>query len=120
LVNYRDRLDIIADILVVVSREAKKTQIMYQANLSYKVLQRYLNEIAGAALIRFEDDQQIYRLTGKGQNYLDAYKEYARCSKNMEKRLNDFTAKRKSLQELCLAQSDFFNQQFQTDEPIET
>jgi len=106
LVNYRDRLDIIADILSVVSREAKKTQIMYQANLSYKVLQRYLNEIAGASLIRFEDSQQIYMLTSKGQNYLDAYREYARCSKSMEKRLNDFTVKRKILEELCIAKSD--------------
>ena len=56
MVNYRDRLDIIADILNVVSREAKKTQIMYQANLSYKVLQRYLNEIVDASLVTFENN----------------------------------------------------------------
>jgi predicted transcriptional regulator len=101
LVTYRDRLDIIADILTVVSREAKKTQIMYQANLSYKVLQRYLNEVAGASLIRFEHQNQLYLLTGKGRNYLDAYKEYTRSSKNMEKRFNDFSIKRKTLEELC-------------------
>ncbi|MCL5877787.1 MAG: winged helix-turn-helix domain-containing protein [Candidatus Bathyarchaeota archaeon] len=101
MVSYRDRLDIIADILNVVAREAKKTQIMYQANLSYKVLQRYLNEIAEASLIRFEDNNQIYLLTGKGHEYLDAYKDYARCSKNMEKRLNDFSIKRKILENLC-------------------
>ena len=65
--NYRDRLDIIADILNVVSREAKKTQIMYQANLSYKVLQRYLNEIVQAALVRFETGSQSYMLTFKGK-----------------------------------------------------
>ena len=45
--NYRGKLDIIADILRVVSGNAKKTQIMYQANLSYRVLQKYLAEIAG-------------------------------------------------------------------------
>jgi predicted transcriptional regulator len=39
--NYRDKLDIIADILTVASRNAKRTQIMYQANLSYKVLCDY-------------------------------------------------------------------------------
>jgi len=103
LVNYRDRLDIIADILNVVSREAKKTQIMYQANLSYKVLQRYLTEIIDAALITFQDANQIYLLTGKGHQYLNAYKEYARCSKSMEKRLTDFTTKRKVLENLCPA-----------------
>lgn len=103
MVNYRDRLDIIADILNVASREAKKTQIMYQANLSYKVLQRYLNEIVTASLVRFEDSRQCYLLTGKGHEYLDAYKEYARYSKTMEKRLNDFSTKRKILENLCPA-----------------
>ncbi len=101
LVNYRDRLDIIADILNVVSREAKKTQIMYQANLSYKVLQRYLTEITEASLISFEHVNQSYLLTGKGHEYLVAYKEYSRCSKSMEKRLNDFSTKRKILESLC-------------------
>ncbi len=99
--TYRDRLDIIADILNVVSREAKKTQIMYQANLSYKVLQKYLNEILTASLVNFENNQQYYKLTFKGQEYLDAYKEYSRCSKNMEKHLNDFSTKRKVLENLC-------------------
>ena len=101
MVNYRDRLDIIADMLNVASREAKKTQIMYQANLSYKVLQRYLNEIVTASLVRFEDNKQCYLLTGKGHEYLDAYKEYARYGKTMEKRLNDFSTKRKILENLC-------------------
>ncbi len=103
MVNYRDRLDIIADILNVASKSAKKTQIMYQANLSYKVLQRYLNEIVEASLVRFEDNHQYYLLTLKGQEYLDAYREYARLSKSMEKRLNDFSMKRKILETLCPA-----------------
>ena len=103
LVNYRDRLDIIADILNIASREAKKTQIMYQANLSYKVLKRYLNEIVTASLISFENNKHCYILTGKGLEYLDAYKEYARYSKTMEKRLNDFSIKRKTLENLCPA-----------------
>jgi CHASE3 domain sensor protein len=74
---------------------------MYQANLSYKVLQRYLIEVVDASLIHFEGDQQSYLLTGKGQQYLNAYKEYARLSKSMEKRLNDFSLKRKMLETLC-------------------
>ncbi len=112
MVNYRDRLDIIADILNVVSREAKKTQIMYQANLSYKVLQRYLSEIVEASLVRFVDANQIYLLTTKGNEYLNAYKEYARCSKSMEKRLNDFSTKRKILENLCPAKPQNFLDQY--------
>ena len=54
---------------------------MYQANLSYKVLQRYLNEIVEASLVTFEDANQLYLLTGKGHEYLDAYKEYQDAAK---------------------------------------
>ncbi len=99
--NYRGKLDIIADILVAASRDAKKTQIMYQANLSYKVLMRYLEETIGASLIRFEHGRQCYMLTSKGQEYLDAYREYSRTNKTIEKRLNDFSTKKKILEDLC-------------------
>ena len=74
---------------------------MYQANLSYKVLQRYLAEITDASLVEFEGSNQRYRLTVKGHEYLDAYKDYARCSRNMEKHLYDFSLKKKVLENLC-------------------
>ena len=99
--NYRGRLDIIADILQVVSQNAKKTQIMYQANLSYKVLQRYLKDITTSSLIRFETTAQCYVLTRKGQAFLEAYKDYAKTNKSIEKRLNDVDSKKKNLEELC-------------------
>ncbi len=99
--NYRDRLDIIADILNIASQDAKKTQIMYQANLSYKVLQRYLTETIEASLVTFQNQNQRYKLTYKGQEYIDAYKEYARCTRNMEKHLYDFSIKKKVLENLC-------------------
>ena len=99
--SYRGKLDIIADILNIASRNAKKTQIMYQANLSYKVLQRYLTEIMEASLISFESAKQYYMLTPKGREFLDAYKKYSRTNKSMEKRLNDVCTKRKVLEGLC-------------------
>jgi predicted transcriptional regulator len=99
--SYRSRLDIIADILQVVSQNAKKTRIMYQANLNYKVLQRYLKNIAAASLIDFEATEQCYVLTPKGQDFLEAYKEYAKTNESIEKRLNDVNNKKKCLEELC-------------------
>jgi predicted transcriptional regulator len=99
--NYRGRLDIIADILSVASRSARRTQIMYQANLSYRLMQRYLSEIAGAQLISFEDEKQCYSLTEKGREFLEAYEKYSRTSKYAEKRLNDVATKRRVLEELC-------------------
>jgi predicted transcriptional regulator len=100
--NYRNRLDIIADILQVVSQNAKKTQIMYQANLSYKVLQRYLGDITSASLIRFEIQEQCYVITRKGREFLEEYKDYVRINKRVEKHINDVESKKKNLKELCI------------------
>ena len=99
--NYRGRLDIIADILHVVSGSAKKTQIMYQANLSYRVLQKYLAEIVEASLINFEDKRRCYILTVKGREFLDAYQEYSKTNRQVEKRVNDARTKKDVLEKLC-------------------
>jgi predicted transcriptional regulator len=98
--NYRRKLDIIADILNVASRNPKKTQIMYQANLSFRVLQKYLAELSGACLINFQNETQCYALTHKGQQFLEAYKEYSKTNKHVEKVLNDANSKKANLQKL--------------------
>jgi predicted transcriptional regulator len=105
--SYRGRLEIIADILKVVSRNAKKTQIMYKANLSYRVLQRYLAEVIGASLINFEEKEQYYFLTAKGRKYLANYNDYSKTNKCIEKKLNDARAKEKALCDLC-SKKEFF------------
>lgn len=87
MAKYRSRLQIIADILSVVKRGAKKTRIMYQANLSYKLLRRYLGEVLEAGLIRFGNDD-CYRLTKKGKKFLSRFKEYSERRKSVEERLN--------------------------------
>ena len=99
--SYRGRLDIIADILHVVSQNPKKTQIMYQANLSYKVLTKYLTEVSEASLIDFEHEKRCYMLTAKGREFLETYKEYSRDNRHIEKRLNEINGKKKVLEELC-------------------
>ncbi|MEM2130486.1 MAG: winged helix-turn-helix domain-containing protein [Candidatus Bathyarchaeia archaeon] len=99
--SYRDRLDIIADILRAVSQNAKKTQIMYQANLSYQLLQKYLSEVSEALLIEFNCLGQCYVLTDKGKAFLESYKEYLRDYMYLEKRLNEVNDKKKVLEALC-------------------
>jgi predicted transcriptional regulator len=99
--NYRGRLDIIADILHVVSGNAKKTQIMYRANLSYKVLQKYLAEIVAASLISFEDLTKCYILTDKGRVFLDSYQEYSKTNRHLEKGLNAVRTRKNALESLC-------------------
>ena len=99
--SYRSRLDIIADILRVVSQNARKTQIMYQANLSFKVLTKYLTEVSEASLVNFEREKQCYMLTAKGRAFLEAYNEYSKDNKHLEKRLNEINGKKKVLEALC-------------------
>jgi predicted transcriptional regulator len=100
-VNYRDRFDIIADILNVAGHNAKKTQIMYQANLSHSVLQRYLSELAAASLVIFDSQSRNFILTPKGQEFLLAYRAYSKSSLRVEKRLTEVAAKKKILEQLC-------------------
>ena len=69
--SYRTKLDIVADILHVAHQGAKKTEIMYQANLSYKLLVKYLTEIKRACLLDFEGRRRCYVLTSKGKEFLE-------------------------------------------------
>jgi predicted transcriptional regulator len=101
LVSYRRRLDIIADILSVVTGSAKKTHIMYRANLSYAVLQKYLAEMTSASLISFEDENQCYVLGDKGRAFLDVYEEYSKTNQHLEEGLNAVRTKKSVLEKLC-------------------
>ena len=101
MANYRSRLDIIADILRVATRNPKKTQIMYQANLSYRILQRYLSEVSEASLICFNPDSQYYTLTEKGKQFLNTYQQYSKNNKNIEKHLININNNKKILNDLC-------------------
>ena len=101
--GYREHFDIIADILSAAGQNARKTRIMYQANLSYSVLQRCLSEVLAWSLVSFDGQSQSYVLTPKGQEFLHVYKEYSRTRQHVERRLNDVATKRKVLERLCCA-----------------
>jgi len=103
--SYRSRFDIIADILHVVKGNdgARKTQIMYGANLSYKVLVRYLGEVLEACLIRFEKGRRCYVLTAKGREFLEHYREYSRRNRHVTEQLKNVESKRRVLEGLCSA-----------------
>ncbi|MEM2780681.1 MAG: winged helix-turn-helix domain-containing protein [Candidatus Bathyarchaeia archaeon] len=100
--SYRSRLDIIADILSIVKRNgsARKTQIMYGANLSYAVLTKYLTEILNACLLKF-DEKRHYVLTEKGKKFLQHYREYSKRNEHLTRQMQTVNAKRKILEELC-------------------
>lgn len=87
-IRYRSRLQIIADVLSATENGAKKTHIMYQANLSYKLLTLYLKEVLEAGLIRPVDDS-LYEITQKGRRFLEKFHEYSQRRKQLQERVED-------------------------------
>lgn len=98
--KHRDRLQIIANVLSIVNRRAKKTQIMHRANLSYRLLCRYLKEVSDAGLASFESGN-ICVLTAKGKKFLNRYEEYAKRCENLEVQLNGANGERSALERMC-------------------
>lgn len=98
--KYRDRLQIIANILRIASGRAKKTQIMYQANLSYKLLCRYLDEVLHAGLVSFEGGE-CYVLTAKGKEFLSRHEEYSKRCRSLEQHLNHVNSDKAELEKMC-------------------
>jgi len=93
---------ILANILSVVSDNhgAKKTRIMYQAYLSYKLLVRYLNDVMDAGLVICGDDD-CYRLTSKGEMFLAKFNKYSRFREDVDEQVNHVEDQKIMLEELC-------------------
>lgn len=69
----RSRQDIICDILSTIELEKlSKTKVMYRASLSYTQLKNYENYLQSNELIEISKADDLWMLTGKGKQYLDA------------------------------------------------
>ncbi len=69
----RRQTDIVADILRACGGGDTKTHIMYKANLSYPLLQKYLQLILDSGLM-FQRDYE-YKVSRLGRDYLQIYEE---------------------------------------------
>ena len=98
--KYRDRLQIIADILDIASRRARKTQIMYQANLSYRLLCRYLKDVSDAGLVSFEKEE-FYILTARGKEFVTRHEAYSKRCKSLEEHLSHVDHDKTVLEKMC-------------------
>lgn len=98
--KYRDKLRIVADILSIADDRAKKTRIMYQANLSYRLLCRYLDQVVDAELVKLEDSDR-YVLTAKGREFLTRHGEYSKRCKSLEKQSNHVNNEKVALERMC-------------------
>ena len=68
----RDSIAIIVDILSVAGEKAKKTQIVYKANLNFRMVGEYLPHLLDKRLIENTDGE--YKTTEKGEEFLTDYR----------------------------------------------
>jgi predicted transcriptional regulator len=97
--RYRKRLEIVADILGAVGDGAKKTKIMYFANLSYKLLEKYLNKTVDAGLVSFDNGH--YEVTEKGQVFLERFSNFSSRYSRLERELEAASFEREVLERMC-------------------
>ena len=103
--GYRGALEIIRDILLVVEEAgdsgSKKTHIMYGANLSYKLLTKYLGEVLNAGLVC--EGTSYYVITEKGKEFLQFYKDYEETRRDLRNRVNYLNSDKETLQRMLEA-----------------
>lgn len=103
MVKYRRRIEIIADILLsAASGATKKTRIMYAANLSYTLLEKYLTEVISLGLLRLSDDG--YEVTEKGFIFLEKYERFSSRFSRIQKEMQIAISERKDLENMCSLQ----------------
>lgn len=99
MVRYRRRFDIIADVMRVAGKGAGKTRIMYFANLSYLLLEKYLGETLGAGFLRL--GEKGYSVTEKGEDFLKDYSRFLDESSRVERDIKGLGRMQVKLERMC-------------------
>lgn len=96
----RRRIDIIADILKAVEKSAvKKTRIMHFANLSYALLEKYLDDVINLGFICYNNNG--YEATEKGRIFLQRYMEFSVKNFRIERELEKLRFEKGILEKMC-------------------
>ena len=70
----RSKLEITADILRVSVGGARKSHIVYQANLNFQIIKNYLKELIKSGLLQSPtNESKLYITTEKGLQYINYY-----------------------------------------------
>ncbi len=95
----RDRLGIIAAILEAANSGVSKTRIMFMANLSFSLLEKYLDVVVGAGFVRNKGCR--YELTEHGRDYLKQYRNFHERCVGAQKLLEVLGYERDKLALMC-------------------
>jgi len=70
----RNDLDICADILQVARAGAKKTHIVYQANLNFKIVKGYLQRLIANGMLEPSPEGRLFMTTSVGVDFIEQYR----------------------------------------------
>ena len=96
----RSSLDIVRDVLSIASVRARKTRIMYRANLSFLQLEKYLSTLIGKGLLSHDGDSG-YLVTGTGLEFLKLCEDYMERSTRLRGEVERNTKNRLQLENMC-------------------
>jgi predicted transcriptional regulator len=83
--QYRNRIQIAADILDIAKTGSRKTKIMYLGNLSFDLLQKYLDMLVNYDLLEVHGgSEKSYVATEKGKQFLEDYRELQKYAQMVE------------------------------------
>ena len=95
----RDRITIVVSILEIANLSAGKTRIMFGANLSFKLLEKYLALVVDVGFV-YSESSKFY-LTARGREFLRRYKDYAEHCVDAQKLIENLRIEKDSLDLMC-------------------
>jgi len=81
--QYRNRIEITANILELAKQGSRKTRIMYLGNLSFDLVQKYLKQLEQFGLVEIkgtEKGERFYNITTRGVEFLSDFYELQKHS----------------------------------------
>src|SRR5208283_23461 len=96
----RSRLDIVRDMLSVAVVKARKTKIMYQANLNFMQVNSYLKGLLDGGLLQLNGDS-YYLITQKGHQFIILYDDYLERCNRIREEARDTAKGRQMLEHMC-------------------
>jgi len=69
----RDELEILSEVLKIAKDGAKKSHIVYKANLNFKIVKDYLDTLMRSNMITLEG--RNYKTTERGLRYINNHKD---------------------------------------------
>ena len=113
ITRNRNKLDIVRDMLAIASTKAKKTKIMYQANLNYVQVEKYMKTLLDEELLACDGDGNggsFYIITDKGQEFLKLYDKYIERRRNLSEEVDGAAKHRQMLEKMCFNTKNEVNQ----------